>query len=259
MERGQLYEATSAADVGTKANCGKDGPITNQDDSPRFGTIYHSEEKRAASPASRFRLDMKRNHIGRNEKNQRWVLGYLSGSLREAGGINPLRMARTIRERIASLLLRYVTHALEGDEDAAEFLKRNTGISMEVLKVANNASDWQLRLRSWFDKYVKYLHKEAQKTYDSDAYCRVKWINCLPTFQTRFGVPAFRIGSYLKNVESLETLRALYKYFYLLYLDAHCSEKCHEKWQKLFPNKAKAVEELDIQLGKLDAYEDIVV
>ena len=165
-----------------------------------------------------------------------------------------------MRERMAVELAGYVTAALNRDEAAIRELRTHTRLNARGLHALSTQSDvvFQICIRKCFDNFVRDLHVQAQKLYDSDDYCCVKWINFLPSFQIKYGVSAFRIVPYIQTMENLDTLKSLYSYFYALHFDTHVHEKCYEKWSKLFPNKAKAVRELDLQLSTFDSYEDMI-
>eukprot|EP00954_Amorphochlora_amoebiformis_P021532 1347053-Amorphochlora_amoeboformis.AAC.1 len=183
---------------------------------------------------------------------KRWALSKFSGSLREAGGVNPLKMARLIRERIASVMQVNVQLALQGDRGAGEVIKQHSNVDLRDLKSSRSR-------QHHFDKFICDINVRTQKMYDSKEYYPVKWINCLPSFQTRFGVSASRIEPYINAMENIERLKGLYSYFFLLYLDTYCSTTHPETWAKLFPKKAAYVRDNGLSLGKFDAYEEWVV
>jgi len=197
----------------------------------------------------------------RSRLKERWALGHQSGSKRETGGVNPLRLARAIRDRMVAVLSDYVKRYLEGDQDAEIMVKKATGVSLSGVKSSIQcervaSEDLWIKLSGCFDNFMKSLHKESQKNYDSKRYCGVKWINCIPTFQVRFGVSAFQIEPFIAVTTDLKQLKGLYNYFYLLYLDSHCYRKCYFKWARLFPNKCEFVRRNGVELATLDVYEE---
>eukprot|EP00954_Amorphochlora_amoebiformis_P010846 846821-Amorphochlora_amoeboformis.AAC.2 len=195
----------------------------------------------------------------------RWVLAHLAGSLREAGGVNPLKMAHTICGRMARVLLAAGRSALNGEKAAIDFIQKSTKFDLKAARAElsrtrdkSGEAICSKMLHRYFGDYMQTLHDRTQMLYDSEQYQNVKWINCLPTFQTRFGVSVFRIAPFVAQLDNLDTLKSLYMYFYFLYLDAHYSERYADRWAKLFPNRARVVKERGLDLTNMDTYEDFM-
>mmetsp|Transcript_26981 Transcript_26981/g.37540 ORF Transcript_26981/g.37540 Transcript_26981/m.37540 type:complete len:273 (-) Transcript_26981:117-935(-) len=192
---------------------------------------------------------------------QRWSLSRFSGSFREGGGVNPLAMAKCIRGRISQVLSKIAEDTMGGDKHAGELLAKFMGLKVESVKASCaklTKAGWQAAKVEYFRTYMEELHQQAQRFYDADPHYKIKWINCLPTFQTRFGVSACRIEPFVMRMENVDLLRSLYVYFFMLYLDAHCVAKNRATWAKLFPRKNKYVIENGIDLRTFDTYEDMI-
>jgi len=184
-------------------------------------------------------------------------------------------MAKVIRERLAMVLRRNIDFAVEGKAEVSRVLSRHIEVDLEELRRlyleekdeedhhrhgadGGSQSKYVAKLEERFARFIHNLHRAYQEMYDSPSYFQVKWVNCLPSFQTKFGVSAFQISPFVEALENVETLASLYSYFYMLYLDTHCSVRCYERWAQLFPNKCRHVRKNGVELSKLDAYEQFI-
>mmetsp|Transcript_16229 Transcript_16229/g.24470 ORF Transcript_16229/g.24470 Transcript_16229/m.24470 type:complete len:238 (+) Transcript_16229:155-868(+) len=194
-------------------------------------------------------------------KKQRWVLSRMAGSLREKGDIDPSELASKIYKRMEVVLRQNMEAALRGNAISKEVLQKHAGINSDMLsnfKKIDNEDVKGAKLRTFFIDYVRSLRIAARRDYQKKEFISAKWINFIPTFQTRFGVSVTDISPYINVLDNLNTLEALEKYFYFLYLDVILSIKKESQWSKLFPLRSKRVKELGLDLSSLDTYEEIV-
>eukprot|EP00469_Lotharella_globosa_P010692 CAMPEP_0167785524 /NCGR_PEP_ID=MMETSP0111_2-20121227/8281_1 /TAXON_ID=91324 /ORGANISM="Lotharella globosa, Strain CCCM811" /LENGTH=236 /DNA_ID=CAMNT_0007676797 /DNA_START=62 /DNA_END=772 /DNA_ORIENTATION=+ len=188
----------------------------------------------------------------------RWALSPFCGSKREAGAVNPFKMAKMCRERLTVVMFSVAQKAVKGDKSAAAVVIQESELKVNELQEIAKAPEQEQRdqFEKLFRIYIKNLIKQTRCLYDSKGLCKVKWINLLPTFQSRFGVSACNMEDYIKTIENVEKLKGLYQYFFCLYLDTLCFKKHREKWNKMFPKKRNLVLDEDLDIGHCDAFED---
>jgi len=172
--------------------------------------------------------------------------------------VNPFKMAQLCRERLTVVMSSFAESAMKGDESAMAVVVQESGLGVKELQEIAKASEekQQDEFKRLFRIFMKKLQRQTRHLYDSKSLCKVKWINLLPTFQSRFGVSAFNMEDYIKTIENVEKLKGLYQYFFCLYLDTLCFKKHRKKWDKMFPQKRNLVLDEGLDIGHCDAFED---
>jgi len=174
--------------------------------------------------------------------------------------VNPFKMAQLCRERLEAVMSTFADGAMRGNESAVAMVVQESGLDVnklqEIAKMPEQ--EQQHQFERLFCRFMKNLQRQTRYLYDSKSLCKVKWINLLPTFQSRFGVSAFNMEDYIKTIENVEKLKGLYQYFFCLYLDTLCFKKHRKKWDKMFPKKRNLVLDEGLDIGHCDAFEDFV-
>jgi hypothetical protein len=180
---------------------------------------------------------------------------------------DPLRIIEYIRDRIESIAADAIDRILdvdisdidaisECDKTILSLLELTPGQLREARARICHGPSWKryqrLLLQQWFVK----LKREANRSYDSPALRRVKWINSVNFFSRAFGIPIEEVQTYVKISSDISNLKTLYQYFYYLFLDLYCMVRLPERCEKLFPNKFKIVLDESLDLKTPDTYEN---